>query len=304
MTGGNSKYLIRQGFRNVWVNRIMSIASIAVLLASLLIMGAGLMVYHNINALLNHIEGQNVIMVYIKENADDLETSKVGVEIKNLKNIDSCEFIPKEQAFKDQVKKLGTDSAIFEGLSESPLPNAYKVTVKDLNLFADTVNKIKAISNVDNIRENSSLATKLASLQNAISVISVVLVSILFLVALFIISNTIRITMYTRRLEIQIMKGVGATNWFIRWPFIIEGILLGTIAGVIGTLALWGVYAGAGKVFADTLTLFNFKLVSFGAYWGEILGLFLCLGVAAGAFGSAISMNKYLKEQESIVDDE
>lgn len=304
MKGGNSKYLIRQGFRNVWVNRLMSIASIAVLLASLLIMGAGLMVYHNINALLNHIEGQNVIMVYVKENADDFETSKVGVEIKNLKNIDTCEFIPKEQAFKEQVKKLGTDSAIFEGLSESPLPNAYKVTVKDLNLFSDTVNKIKSISNVDNIRENSNLATKLASLQNAISIISIALVSILFLVALFIISNTIRITMYTRRLEIQIMKGVGATNWFIRWPFIIEGVLLGAIAGSIGTVTLWGVYAGAGKVFSDTLTLFNFKLVSFGSYWGEILGLFLCLGVAAGAFGSAISMNKYLKEQESIVDDE
>lgn len=304
MKGGNSKYLIRQGFRNVWVNRLMSIASIAVLLASLLIMGAGLMVYHNINALLNHIEGQNVIMVYVKEGSDDLATSKVGVEIKNLKNIDTCEFIPRDQAFKDQVKKLGTDSAIFEGLSESPLPDAYKVTVKELSLFDDTVNKIKSISNVDNIRENSSLATKLASLQNAISIISVALVSILFLVALFIISNTIRITMYTRRLEIQIMKGVGATNWFIRWPFIIEGILLGTIAGTVGTLALWGVYAGAGKVFADTLTLFNFRLVSFGEYWSEILGLFLCLGVAAGAFGSAISMNKYLKEQESIVDDE
>lgn len=288
----------------MWVNRLMSLASVTVLMACLIIMGAGIMIYFNINNVVDKVQSQNVVMVYVADDASEDETTQIGTSLKGISNVESCEFVPKEVAFQEQIQSMGGDAALFEGFDEIPLPDAYKVTVKDLSQFENTVSQIKQINKVDSVRENSDLASKLLSLRHAVSIVSVGLVIMLFLVALFIISNTIRITMFSRKLEISIMKAVGATNWFIRWPFMIEGMILGTISGIVSLGVLWGLYAVAEKVFAQTLSLIGFSLVPFSEYWWQILLVFVAIGLFTGGFGSLVSMAKYLKEQGSVVSDD
>ena len=304
MKGTSLKYLTHEGFRNVWVNRLMSLASVTVLMACLIIMGAGIMIYFNINNVVDKVQSQNVVMVYVADDASEDETTQIGTSLKGISNVESCEFVPKEVAFQEQIQSMGGDAALFEGFDEIPLPDAYQVTVKDLSQFENTVSQIKQINKVDSVRENSDLASKLLSLRHAVSIVSVGLVVMLFLVALFIISNTIRITMFSRKLEISIMKAVGATNWFIRWPFMIEGMILGTISGIVSLGVLWGLYAVAEKVFAQTLSLIGFSLVPFSEYWWQILLVFVAIGLFTGGFGSLVSMAKYLKEQGSVVSDD
>ena len=304
MKGTSLKYLTHEGFRNVWVNRLMSLASVTVLMACLIIMGAGIMIYFNINNVVDKVQSQNVVMVYVADDASEDETTQIGTSLKGISNVESCEFVPKEVAFQEQIQSMGGDAALFEGFDEIPLPDAYKVAVKDLSQFENTVSQIKQINKVDSVRENSDLASKLLSLRHAVSIVSVGLVIMLFLVALFIISNTIRITMFSRKLEISIMKAVGATNWFIRWPFMIEGMILGTISGIVSLGVLWGLYAVAEKVFAQTLSLIGFSLVPFSEYWWQILLVFVAIGLFTGGFGSLVSMAKYLKEQGSVVSDD
>ena len=304
MKGSSLKYLTREGFRNIWVNRLMTLASVTVLLACLVIIGVGAMAFFNIDALLDKVEAQNVVMVYVEMDSDDLTTSGVGVELQQMENIESCEFIPKEDAFRAQIESMGGDSAVFEGFTECPLPDAYKVTLKDLTQFSATVAQIKTLTGVSSVRENSDLASKLLSIRRAVTIVSIGLVAMLFLVALFIIANTIRITMFSRKLEINIMKAVGATNWFIRWPFLVEGVLIGIIASVLSLGVLWGLYELAAVSFSDLLLSLGFSFVPFTRYALQILGVFLGIGIFTGGFGSMISMNKYLKEQGSVVSNE
>ncbi len=304
MKGTSLKYLTREGFRNIWVNRLMTLASVTVLLACMVIIGVGAMAFFNINVLLDKVEAQNVVMVYLNKEADQATVTSVGEALQQLPNVDTCDFVPKEDAFQKQIEEMGGDSAIFEGLSDNPLPDAYRVTLADLSVFNETIEQIKSIANIDTVRENSDLAGKLLSVRRAVTIVSIGLVAMLFLVALFIIANTIRITMFSRKLEINIMKAVGATNGFIRWPFFIEGVLIGIIASIVSLGVLWGLYELAVVSFADILSGLNFSLVPFHSYALQIFGVFLLIGMFTGGIGSMISMNKYLKEQGSVVSNE
>lgn len=302
MKGASLKYLTKEGFRNVWVNRLMSLASVSVLMACLVIIGLGAMIFFNIDSLLDTVERQNVVMVYVADEATDEQTSQLGNDIKLMANVAECEFIPKEDAFQQQLEAMGDDAVLLEGLDENPLPDAYKVVVKDLTQFRATVDSLRSMELVDTVRENGDIADKLISIRKAVSTVIIGMVSLLFIVSLFIISNTIRITMFSRKLEISIMKAVGATNWFIRWPFMIEGMLLGVIAGLVSFGVLVGLYQGMVYIFKDILAIFT--PVPFLGYAGYIFAIFMAIGIFTGSFGSLISMGKYLKEQGSVVSEE
>lgn len=304
MKGASLKYLTREGFRNIWVNRLMSLASVTVLLACLVIIGVGAMAYFNIDALLDKVEAQNVVMVFVDREADSSAVIAVGEQLETLENVETNTFIPKEEALQKQIESIGGDSALFDGLPDNPMPDSYRVTLKDLSQFDASVTAIKAIPNVDSVRENSDLASKLLSVRKAVTIVSIGLVAMLFLVALFIISNTIRITMFSRKLEINIMKAVGATNGFIRWPFFVEGILIGVISSFLSLGVLWGLYELMLTSFADVIAGLGFSFVPFLPYALPILGAFLLIGIFTGGVGSMISMNKYLKEQGSVVSNE
>ncbi len=304
MKGASLGYLTREGFRNIWVNRLLSLATIVVLISCLIIVGSGSLIFLNINAVLDLIEGQNVIMVYVNDDANDYMTQTLGVQLEAHTNVLKVEFVPREEAFQRQIEAYGDKANLLEGLSPEILPDAYKVTVKDLEQFDATVAEIKEYENVLQIRENSDLAGKLASIRNAVTYISIGIVAILFFVSLFIVSNTIRITIYNRRLEISIMKAVGATNAFIRWPFMVEGILLGLFSAILALGIQYGVYSVASIWLSNVLSMLGGEAVNFLDYVWVIFGIFAFIGVVIGAFGSIISLNKYLKEHSNVVEND
>lgn len=301
MKGASLGYLTKEGFRNVWVNRLMSLASITVLMACLVIIGLGAMLFFNINALLDNIESQNVIMVYIQDQTSDDDINKMEDSISSMDNVQNVVFVSKEEAFKAQLEDMGSDAELLKDM-ENPLPDAFKVAVKDMAYFNDTVTDLRSLNNVETVRENGDVADKLVNIRQAVTIVIAGMVALLFIVSLFIIANTIRITMFSRKLEISIMKAVGATNWFIRWPFMVEGVVIGIISSFVSFGVLAGLYQGVVYVFKDLLALFT--PIGFLQYAGYILLLFLVIGMFTGSVGSLISMGKYLKEQGSVVSED
>ena len=292
----SSKYLTREGFRNIRVHKLMSLASVTVLLACLVIIGSAFLIYVNINAVIAKVGEQNVIMVFSDDSTDEDSLKALGEKIKAVPAVTDCQYISNVDAFSGILNEMGESASVFEGEDGSFLPNAYKVTIGDMSQFDATVSTIKQMDNVMSIRENSELAGKLVTIKTAIGYLFGSMVVVLFVVALFIIANTVRITMFSRKLEISIMKAVGATNSFIRWPFIIEGMVLGVIAAVLAFGVLSGFYALAGNVFAELFNLLNGQIVPYGKYMWYILAAYLFIGIFTGVFGSSISLGKYLKE--------
>lgn len=301
MSGASFRYLVKEGFRNTWTNRMMSIASICVLLSCLVLIGSASMIFLNINSLVQKIEDENVIMVYIDDEATDADIDELGIELQSLNNVQKIEFVAKEDAWAEQIATMDEAQAEFftEQTDEIPLPDAYKVTVKDLEQFTSTVKQIKKLDHIDTVRQNTDLAKKLAKISNGISIISIVIISVLFAISLFIISNTIKLTVYSRRLEISIMKSVGATNSFVQLPFVVEGVILGVVAGVLSLFAVWGIYELAISRFGDVFNSIGLDPLNFMDYAWIMLGVFVAIGIVSGVGGSLITMRKYLTKEGS-----
>ncbi len=280
---------------------MMSIASICVLMSCLVLIGSASMIFLNMDSLLSRIEEENVIMVYIKDDTTDAAITQMGEEIKAMDNIKDVEFIKKEDAWAEQLETMEDAQAQFftQISSDIPLPDAYKVTVADLSKFDTTVKQLKGLNNVDTIRENKDLAQKLVAIRHGITIISIVIIAVLFAISLFIISNTIKLTVYSRRLEISIMKSVGATNSFVRLPFVVEGMILGILSGVISLGLVWGLYELAVNQFHDFLTSLSLSALPFSDYALAMLGIFVAIGIVSGVGGSVITMSKYLNKEGS-----
>ena len=301
MTGSSFRYLIKEGFRNTWTNRMMSIASICVLLSCLVLIGSASMIFLNINSLVERIEDENVIMVYISDDATDADIDEMGRKISAMSNVDKLEFVAKEDAWAEQLETMEEAQAQFftEVSTDIPLPDAYKVTVKDLAQFKATVKEIKALDHIDTVRENTDLAKKLDTISHGISIIAIIIISVLFAISLFIISNTIKLTVYSRRLEISIMKSVGATNSFVRLPFVVEGIILGVVSGAVSLGVVWGVYELAVNQFSELFASIGIAPLAFTDYALQMLGIFLAIGIISGVGGSLITMRRYLNKEGS-----
>lgn len=301
MTGASLRYLIKEGFKNTWTNRMMTIASICVLLSCLVLIGSASMIFLNINAVVDRIEDENVIMVYISDKADDTAIQRMGAELSSISNVAKVEFVAKEDAWNDQLKTMEDAQAKFftEVSDKIPLPDAYKVTVSDLTQFSKTVAAIKQLDNIDTIRQNTDLAKKLDTISRGVTIIAVAIIAVLFAISLFIISNTIKLTVYSRRLEISIMKSVGATNSFVRLPFIVEGVIIGVLSGVLSLGVVWGVYVFAIQQFSELFTTMRIEPLGFAGYAWYMLGAFILIGIVSGVGGSLITMRRYLNKEGS-----
>lgn len=305
MTGSSIKYLTKEGFRNVWTNRMMSLASIAVLMSCLVLIGTAVMIFLNIDSLLSKIEEENVVMVYVADETTDDELIEMESQIRGLGNIKDVEFVSKEDAWAEQLETMEEAQAEFftKISTDIPLPDAYKVTVENLDSFDYTVTQLNMLDHIDTIRENKDLAQKLVAIRQGISVIAIVIIIVLFAISLFIISNTIRLTVYSRRLEISIMKSVGATNSFVRFPFVIEGMILGVLSGAIGLGLVWGLYELATTQFGELLSSLNLEAIGFADYALPMLGGFIVIGIVCGVGGSLTTMRKYLNKEGSEISD-
>lgn len=301
MTASSLRYLTKEGFRNVWTNRMMSLASICVLMSCLVLIGSATMVFLNIDSLLARIEEENVVMVYVQDETTDEQLAQMKDQINAIDNVKEVEFVSKESAWEEQLSTMGEAEAEFftEVSSDIPLPDAYKVTVDNLDYFDQTVDELNELDHVDIIRQNKDLAQRLVAIRHGITIIAVVIVIVLLLISLFIISNTIRLTVYSRRLEISIMKSVGATNNFVRFPFVIEGIILGVLSGTVALGLVWGIYELAITQFGDLLSSLNLTAINFTDYALPMFGIFILIGVLCGVGGSVVTMSKYLNKEGS-----
>lgn len=339
------KYLVGEGFKNAWVNRLMSIASVGVLMACMILMGIALIFSENINVALGNLEKQNVVMVYMKdyswalygeEDKSAEETSsesnssetasentesadKNGIsssdyvihnedeakalcdEIKKLPNVDTVEYISSEQGLNETTDRLlGSYKDDFDFLHEeygNPISASARVTMKSMEQFDETVSSIEKLEGVSNVRSFGTLADTILNLRNGITVAGFWIIAILLIISLVIVSNTIRITMYNRKLEIGIMKAVGATDAFVRIPFVVEGIAIGLISAILAEGLLYFIYRVGTESIAEMLK--TSSVVPFSEMWLPLLGIFALLGVSAGALGSFIMIGKYLRKEGS-----
>lgn len=337
------KYLVGEGFKNTWVNRLMSIASIGVLMACMVIIGLALLIGENVNKAMGNLEQQNVVMAYMKDytwalygDSDDTSSAqssstsatssstkekadKNGIresdyvihseeearalcaEIEKIPNVEKAEFISGDEGLetlKDQM--LEGQEEYFNFLDEengNPLSYAAKISMKDLALFDETVEKIKSLEGIDVIRSQSGLAEKITAVKNGIGVAGIWIIAILMVIALVIVSNTIRVTMYNRKLEISIMKAVGATDTFVRIPFVVEGVVIGLVSALLAEGILYFCYRVATETIIKTLDTTD--IVKYGDMAWILLAIFVGIGLFAGIMGSVIMISKYLRKEGS-----
>ena len=319
------RYLTREGFKNIWANRLMSIASVGVLVACMAIIGVAILLTANLNTAMSSLEKENVVMAYLEDKNSVLfpidgsdivdedkvkdedylvhneeEAKAVCAEIEKLEFVEKVEFITAEQALNDYKENFVDGDAKYlmylEG-DENPLSMCAKVTLTSLENHIQAREAIAKVKGVDTVVSADDVAEKIVSIKNAIEIAGFWIIAILMIIALVIVCNTIRVTMYNRKLEISIMKAVGATDWFIRWPFLIEGIIIGIASALISVVFTYGIYSFAGEKIKDALEATS--LVPFRQQFVTILLVFIALGVFAGVVGSLIILNKYLKKEGS-----
>lgn len=298
MKVNSSNYLFKEGLRSIWSHRLMSLASVGVLMSCLVLMGLATLFSVNVNKGLDAIEDKNVINIYLYDSVAKEQLPQVEEQLAAIDNIKTFTFISKEEAWKKQLESMGA-ADMFEGLdinTDDILPDSYKVVLKDISQYEDTLTKLRGISQVETIRDSSEVADKLISIRKLITILGGALIAMLFVVSLFIIANTIKLTMYSRRLEISIMKAVGATDGFIRLPFVVEGFILGLVAGAASFGLVYGIYKLAGSAITRIIPITPVAFLSI-AWW--LLAGFIIVGTATGVIGSLISMSRYLKKEGS-----
>lgn len=286
-------YLIKEGFKNVWTNRIMSIASVCVLVSCLVLTGSAVLFSMNVSNIVEKVGDSNETTVYLEDDLSKIEAVYVGRDLKKTSNINSVEYYSKDDAFKEYKEKLGDE--VFANLKDdNPLPDAYKISMEDLSKYDQTVEKIMKIKGVDSVLNRRDIAKKLTDIDNLVRSLSFWIILALTIISLFIISNTIRATMHNRRFEISIMKSVGATNAFVRIPFVVEGMVLGAIASILSTVALVFLYDGIIKIVSDIPVFEPIEIMS--VIWYVAL-VFVAAGIIIGALSGFISIRKYLKKE-------
>ena len=295
--GSSFKYLLKEGFKNIWSNRMMSIASAAVLICCLVLCGVAILFSLNVNVALKSIENTNSIQVYLKDDLNTIQSLQVGKEIEALENVAEAEFVPKDEAIQRYVDAMGNSGDVFDSLygKDNPLPNAYRVTFDDLSIYRDTAEQIKQIDGVQKINDYFNVARILTLMDRIALYGGIAIVAFFALVSLLIISNTIRATMHSRQLEISIMKSVGATSTFIRIPFLVEGMLLGLFSGAIACGLIIPAYIAIVNTFNEIMPRLSFIQPSSVIWW--IIAGALVVGVLFGLGSGLFSIRRYLKRE-------
>lgn len=301
--GLNTSYLTKMGIHNMIANRSMSVSSISVLTACLLLVGLSMIILLNIQMLVKDMEKQNVVVAFVEDDADDAAVIKVGEDLKSIPDVIAVEFVSREQGYEEQLEEFGVDEGLFDGIIENPLPDSYRISVGNLESFNETLATIEAVENVQSVRESHELVNQISTLQKSVTAICLVLVIVLGIVSLFIISNTIRITMVSRKIDIQVMKSVGATNMFICWPFMIEGIFIGIVSGTLALIITVAVERFEGISMNSLLQMFGSEGISVMDYLPLLVLGYFVSGILLGSIGSLFSIRKYLKKEGSEAND-
>ena len=300
MRGSSFRYLSKQGLHNLAANRLMTLASVGVLTACLILVGIAGLFSANVDSLVEYLGDQNETVVYADRSLDEQGTADLDAAIRAVPGLSAVTYVSKEEVLETYKGYMEEYAVLFDDFEEdNPFSANYRVVVEDLTQLESIIAQLEAIEGVDDVSAPTELSNVFLSIQKAVNIGGWVLVAVLGLVSVVVISNTIRITVFARRKEISIMKYVGATNAFIRWPFFVEGMGAGLIAAlvasgvVIGGYAVVLHYAGdLGNFFTDLLGV---SLLPLSEVWYVILAVFVAFGMIIGSLGTATTIRKYLE---------
>lgn len=295
------KYLADQGVENIWKNKMMAFATFCVLLISLLLVGMAGLFYVNVNSMIQGLGSQNEVVVLMQLGTTDEQNTAAQEAIAAIENVDTIDFISKEEALDRQRTNLPSAQRIFNdyiGDDASFMPDGFSVTVKNNDRIADTTAEIAAIDGVQSANASPQISEFLRELRRVVSLIAGAVIIALAVVSMIIISNTTKASVFARREEIQIMKYVGATNAFIRMPFFVEGMVTGFVAGVGSFFITWAVYRSIYNVLIKQSMLMNTfgagSLIPFNKIRIIVLIAYIVVGALIGALGSVISTRKHI----------
>ena len=291
-------YLLGEGFRNVFKNKKSTGASLIIMCATMLIFGLFFVIGENVNYIMEEVEAQQGMQVFLNKDATEEQIRQAGEQIRAIDYVATAQYVSKEDALNSLKERFGENGDLLNGYYEkNPLKASYVVTLTDLEQSDNVYAQIEQLDNVSNIEVRDKTIDALIGVANGIRIVSGVILILLIVISIFIIANTIKLTVHARRKEISIMKYVGATNGFIRWPFIVEGIIIGVISAMISIVLLGVSYNFAIDKLLDSsvATMVSFNLLTFSDMFGLVLTVYLILGIGIGVIGSTISMRKYLE---------
>jgi len=294
MAKHNFGYFFHEGINNMFSHGFMTFATIGITVACLLIMGTFTLVAVNADANLKDLEASNEILAYVDDSYTAAEAKGIEKDLEKLDNVASATYISKEQAMEDFSANY-PEEELFQDLDPEILRDRYSIKVKDLELQGQTVREIDDVPGIAKVKAYEEVASGFIAIRNVATVVCVALIVILFVVSVFITSNTIKLTTFDRREEIAIMRMVGATNGFIRWPFVYEGFLLGLLSAAIAFGLQWGLYAAVAEGVGNGDTLQLIRILSFKELWKPVALTFVGAGIVIGVGGSLSAIRKFLQ---------
>ena len=286
-------YLIAEGFKSIFTHGFMSFASVTIIIACLVIMGSFTLLSVNIDDAIVDLEQENEVVCFVDEELSDADSLAIQPAIESIDNIATLRYMSREEAMENFSKDY--DAGLFEDVDATVFRHRYIVTLKDITMMAQTKAALESIDGVADVNAHLEIANAFISIRNVVSLVSLIIVTILAIVSIFIMSNTIKLATFGRREEIAIMKMVGATNAFIRLPFIIEGLILGLLGAAVAFFIEWGVYNLVSQKVMGGIVGALVDIIPFTTLMFPVLGVFLAVGIAVGTFGSAIAIRNYLK---------
>ena len=293
-------YLIGEGFSNVFKNKKATGASLMIMCATMIIFGIFLILGENINHFVDQVESEQGMQVFVKNEATQEQIDELGEKIRAIDGVSTVEFVSKDEALEQMRERFGDKQDLLDGYEgeNNIFTASYVVTLTDLTKSKTVQDQINTYTDVvKKITSKDEVVTTLINLANGIKIVTGVILVLLIIISIFIIANTIKLTVHARRKEISIMKYVGATNNFIRWPFIVEGMIIGILASIISIIIVGVAYTFIADklVNVEFMQLINMSLISFSDMFNSIILVYMLLGIGIGVLGSLISMRKYLK---------
>ena len=287
-------YYWKEGFRNIFKHGFMSVAAVLIMAACLILTGTVTLIAYNIDLSITDLQQSNEIVVFIDESLTTREARSLGSDFNRIDNIATIEFEDRDVALEKYREELGEDADILDSFdsSNNPLRNSFIFTLTDPTIADETIDQIEAVDGVDYVRADENVISKLVQVQRVFNIVALAMIVGLAVISIFIIANTVKLAMFARREEISIQKIVGATNWFIRWPFVIEGMVLGLLAGGLAFLAQWGLYTELHGIVSGVIPYF--QIVPFESVRWLVLGVYCGAGVLFGIGGSVTSIRKFM----------
>jgi len=287
-------YLFKAGFAGIFKHGLMSFASVTTICACLIIMGSFSLLAVNIDNLIGEYEKENQILAYVDDTLSLEEAQALQAEIAAVENTADIFFVTNEEAMNEYFAKF-EDQSVFAGIEADTFEHRYEIFMDDISMMAQTADSIRAIEGISEVSANLDIAEGFIAVRNVVSVLSLILVVILLIVSSFIMTNTLKLAAFSRREEIAVMKMVGAGNWFIRFPFIIEGLTLGLLGGGLAFFLEWGIYNFLNRrimlgMLGDLITVIPFAELMY-----PVLIVYLGLGLLVGMFGGVSAIRNYLK---------